>query len=219
MDLRWVRDKAGKQASSVLLNVRLLLCSIQDGVEHPLDHSLIARLTPTYAEDKVESFSLQNDIVTPNEALQRFGIDIFANLNYDTWVLFTIQARAFNNSCGDPMSESLNPLFSLFNHSCEPNVEWTTTEDHRTIKVKARRNIDGGEQLLVEYDQFIRNQPLEARRKRMMRWLDGPCLCTRCIREEREKKEAVARKSNEVRPEWDIPQEIVFPEDLLNLKN
>ena len=73
------------------------------------------------------------------------------------------------------MAESLNPLFALFNHSCEPNVEWSATaEDHRTILVRARRNIRKGEQLLVEYDQFMRDQPLEVRRKRMFRWLARP---------------------------------------------
>ncbi|KAK3716034.1 hypothetical protein LTR37_006764 [Vermiconidia calcicola] len=141
LDLRWIRDDAGKQAATTLLNCRLLLCCIQDSVEHPLDHPLIARLTPTYREDKMNVYSLLHDFTLPNEALQRFGIDIFANHNFDTWVLFTIQARVLNNSCGDPIAECLNPLFCLFNHSCEPNVLWTTAEDHRTIRVRAARNL------------------------------------------------------------------------------
>ena len=217
LDLRWVRDEAGRQASSVLLNCRLLLCNIQDGIEHPLDHPLITRLTPTYREDRVHGFSLKTDIQIPNEALHRFGVDIFANQNYDTWVLLTIQARVLNNSCGDPIAESLNPLFCLFNHSCEPNVQWTMTEDHRTIKVRTKRDIKEGEQLLVEYDQFMENQPLEVRRKRMRRWLDGPCQCTRCMREEKEQQKVVAKKDSVA--DWDIQEKVVFPEDLLKLKN
>ena len=215
-DLRWISDKTGAQAASVLLNCRLLLSTIQDEVEHPLDHTLIARLTPTYWEDKIDMFSFQKDIVIPNQALQNFGIDIFTNHNYDTWVLFTVQARVLNNSCGDPMAESLNPLFSLFNHSCKPNVNWTTNDDHRTIRVQANQDIMKGEQLLVEYDQFMSSQPLAVRRKRMWRWLDADCQCTRCVQEERMctdyRQEENARK-------WDMREEIVFPEDLLKLTN
>lgn len=212
IDLRWIQEVLERQAGPVLLNSRLLLSSINDIIEHPLDHPLISRLTPTYHEDRIETFVLLNDITIPNKALQQSGIDIFANHNYDTWVLFTIQARILNNSCGDMMAKSLNPLFALFNHSCEPNVEWTTTsKDHRTIKVRARRDIQKGEQLLVEYDQFMRDQPLEIRRKRMYRWLDGPCQCERCVREEEQRRYEV-----NVEPTWDdIPEKPVFPEDLL----
>ena len=212
VDLGWIREEVGKFAGPVLLNCRLLLSGINDDVRHPLDHHLIARLTPTYHEDMVERFVLLNDIAIPNKALQSFGIDIFADHNYDTWILLTIQARILNNSCGDPMAESLNPLFALFNHSCEPNVEWSSTaNNHQTILVRARRNIRKGEQLLVEYDQFMRDQPLEVRRKRMYRWLDGPCQCLRCVAEEAEKRSEVRIKSD-----WDdIPDKAVFPEDLL----
>ena len=215
VDLSWISEEVGKQAGPVLLNCRLLLSGINDDVEHPLDHHLVARLTPTYHDDRVDTFVLLNDIAIPNKALQQFGIDIFANLNYDTWVLLTIQARVLNNSCGDLMAESLNPLFALFNHSCEPNVEWSATaEDHRTILVRARRNIRKGEQLLVEYDQFMRDQPLEVRRKRMFRWLARPCQCERCVTEEEELKGRV--RVDEVL--WDdIPEKAVFPED--SLKN
>lgn len=136
-DLSWIPEEVGKQAGPVLLNCRLLLRGINADVEHPLDHHLVARLTPTYHEDKVDTFVLLNDIAIPNKALQQFGVDIFANLHYDTWVLMTIQARVLNNSCGDLMAESLNPLFALFNHSCEPNVEWSATaEDHRTSTLR-----------------------------------------------------------------------------------
>lgn len=218
-DLRWVRDQAEKYTASVLLGCRLLLCSIQDGSAHPLDHPLIARLTPTYRRDSFSTFSLLHDIVIPNEALRQFGIDIFTNHNYDTWVLFTIQARAHNNSSGDPVSDSLSPLFSLFNHSCEPNVKWTTSTDHRTIRVKAWRQIKQGEQLFVIYDGYMRNEPLAARRKKLQRWLDGPCQCTRCTREEEQQQQQQQSSAVEGEAVWDVEEKPVFPEDCLKLKN
>ena len=216
IDLGWIRGEIPTQAGPVLLNCRLLLSTICDSVgitDHPLSHHLVARLTPTYNEDLIYRFDLLSDIVVPNQALQSFGIDIFANHNYDTWVLFTIQARTSNNSCGDLSAESLNPLFALFNHSCDPNVEWNSAaEDHRTILVRARRDIEEGEQVLVEYDQFMRDQPLETRRERYYRWLDAPCQCSRCLAEEEE----AARTGMEGESDWDdLTEKVVFPEDLL----
>ena len=222
LDIRWIRDRAGRSAADVIVRCRFLLCSIQDGESHPLDHSLIARLIPTYRNNSThrEIFALEDDIAIPNKALQQFGIDIFANHNYDTWILFTIAARVANNSCGSPIAECLNPLFSLFNHSCEPNVEWSTSGDHRTILVKAGMDIKAGEQLFVQYNNFVSEEPLEVRRKAMERWLDGPCQCTRCVREEREQKAARADGSVGVEgtAKWDVMEKAVFPEDLLKFK-
>ncbi|KAI7582652.1 hypothetical protein KC316_g7741 [Hortaea werneckii] len=102
-DLRWIRERTGSAAADVLLRCRFLVRSIQDQTPHPLSHPLIARLTPTYRKEKISLFSLDHDIIVPNECLQQFGIDIFANPAYDTWVLFTLAARIENNSWSDPV--------------------------------------------------------------------------------------------------------------------
>lgn len=200
----------------MLVMCRLLLAAIQDGVSNPLDHSLVARLTPTYRYDaEPQSFYRHTDIDIPMRALQQFGIDIFADHNFDTWVLFTVFARAENNSCGCLLSESLMPLFSLFNHSCEPNLEWIRPRggsrensdneeedenndqsffgrqpveegiDHSTIIVTTLRDIKKGEQLFVEYDSFVHDDSLWERRSRLKKWLAGNCMCERCVREEK----------------------------------
>jgi len=38
-----------------------------------------------------------HDLEVLNDCLTQFGVDIFANHAYDTWVLFTVQARVLNN--------------------------------------------------------------------------------------------------------------------------
>ncbi|KAI7220787.1 hypothetical protein KC343_g8368 [Hortaea werneckii] len=148
-DLRWIRERTGSAAADVLLRCRFLIHSIRDQVPHPLSHPLIARLTPTYRQEKTNLFSLEHDIVVPNECLQQFGIDIFADPAYDTWVLFTLAARIENNSWSDPVHKCVSPLFSLFNHSCEPNVDWTIGRDHTTLWVSSSREVARGEQLFV----------------------------------------------------------------------
>ena len=148
--------------------------------------SEIARSVPTYHEQSPQDFSLDRDIAVPNEALQQCGVDIYADERFDTWVLFTVAARLDNNSWTNPSCAVLNPLFSLFNHSCDPNVEWRSSRDHRTIKMTTARDVAMGEQLFVEYDSFEHKKPVAQRRERLGKWIDGPCLCTRCVREEQE---------------------------------
>lgn len=72
-----------------------------------------ARLTPSYRTTVYKSFCLEKDITILMEVLQNFGIDIFANHNFDTWVLFEIHARVINNSWSDPLATCVSPLFSL----------------------------------------------------------------------------------------------------------
>ncbi|RMY64466.1 hypothetical protein D0863_09799 [Hortaea werneckii] len=195
-DLRWIRERTGSAAADVLLRCRFLIHSIRDSTPHPLSHPLIARLTPTYRQEKTNLFSLDFDIVVPNECLQQFGIDIFADPAYDTWVLFTLAARIENNSWSDPVHKCVSPLFSLFNHSCAPNVDWTIGRDHTTLWVRSSREVARGEQLFV---------------------------CSLCVQEEKEERLRGERKkcdcgckgcNKEVQTSlWDVEQKPAFPED------
>ncbi|EMC98825.1 hypothetical protein BAUCODRAFT_145845 [Baudoinia panamericana UAMH 10762] len=228
-DLRWIRERAGSSAGEVILRCRFLMRCIADGVAHPLDHTFIARLTPTYRRERPRLFSLEHDIVIPNDCLQRCGIDIFADSRYDTWVMFTIGAREVNNSWSDPVHNCISPLFSLFNHSCEANVEWIAGEDYTTLTMATLRDIKQGEQLFVLYDSYLGEQPLRARRRRMRKWLDAECQCDRCLREEAEAKQTIDKLSGTDSPsgimvdgdgagQWDTAPKPVFPEDALNGK-
>ncbi|KAK4556941.1 hypothetical protein LTR86_005922 [Recurvomyces mirabilis] len=215
-DLRWIRDRCGKEAAGVLLLCRLLgetlrkkrdsedeeeeeeECQSTSGgssssssstVKHPLDHPLLARLTPTYRRTKIQIFSLEEDIITPNLFLLTKGIDIFVSSpnhhNYEPWLLFELAARSRNNSWSNPLHSCISPLFSLFNHSCEPNVRWEVGKGNGTsMRITTSRAIEEGEQLFVLYDGYMADEALKARRRRMRRWLDAECLCGRCVREE-----------------------------------
>lgn len=76
-------------------------------------HHHSARLTPSYRTTAYKTFCLEKDITILMEVLQNFGLDIFANHNFDTWVLFEIHARVINNSWSDPLATCVSPLFSL----------------------------------------------------------------------------------------------------------
>ena len=112
----------------------------------------------------------------------------------------------------------MSPLFSLFNHSCEPNVAWKVQEDNTTMVLKADRDVREGEQLFVGYDSFVRDQSLATRRKRLKKWLDDDCRCSRCLREEAELaagKQSSTNGTGHVNgvAEWDVAEKPVLPED------
>ncbi|KAM0720005.1 hypothetical protein Q7P37_004140 [Cladosporium fusiforme] len=194
--LRWVRNRAGKHAPDVLLLCRTLITCVRLNVQSPFDLPAIARLVPSYHRESARKFSLDDDIAIIHDALQQFGIDIFADQRYDTWVIFTLSALLRNNSWTTPLAAALSPLFSLFNHSCEPNAQWQTMRDHRTIHVRVSEDVAAGEQLFVEYDSYAHDYPLETRRKHLSHWIER-CMCSRCAREERDLEEARAHEERD----------------------
>jgi hypothetical protein len=128
---------------------------------------------------------LRGNIVIPIVILQAFGIDVFADPRYDTWVLQTMWWRSKNNASGEVDSAvpiySINPFYSFVNHSCEPNVHWRN-QNSSTIELKAARNIKKGEELYTSYltGEYM---PKAERRKWLNQWLGGDCVCAKCLRE------------------------------------
>ena len=53
--------------------------------------------------------------------------------------------------------------------------------------MRARRSIKPGEELTVTY--VDPSMPVRVRRNALLPWVFGTCMCTRCVREEREAKE------------------------------
>ncbi|KAI9654273.1 MAG: hypothetical protein M1831_005438 [Alyxoria varia] len=87
----------------------------QRPLAHPLEHSLIKRLTVNYhtprsndpsgneslpSPAEVKPWSLADSVIHPQEMLQKMGIDIYGDLRFDAWVLRTIALRISNNQHG-----------------------------------------------------------------------------------------------------------------------
>ncbi len=168
-----------------LLLLRVIATSIQEGVPNPLNSSLMTRLTPQYSG--TTPFYFVEDIVNPIRTLQALGIDVFADSNYDTWVLRTIRHRLNNNQYLDTIDgkyilDSCLPAYSMFNHSCEPNVEYDRQGSGGHMRMSAKRKIRKGEELFISY-RNVENATKAERKKMVMPWLGGPCRCTRCEKE------------------------------------
>jgi hypothetical protein len=119
---------------------------------------------------------------------------------YDTWVVQTLYAKFRGVASarqstwdGKPEVAAVNPLWSLANHSCTPNVEWGWGRE-RVFKVREKpvqwgdenggkekvwEGIKAGEEILSHYCDV--NLPVRDRREYMLGSLGGECKCERCL--------------------------------------
>jgi hypothetical protein len=175
-----------------LLLLRAIAMTLQTPAVHPLRTSLLARLTPTYNMDQLIIFSYASHISTPHLILTTLGIDPFANASYDTWVLHTMRCRLQNNKHGQIfeglLGTAVNPLYSMFNHSCAPNVEWEHVGETSTVRVFALRDIKAGEECCFSYIRPLQMGWAE-RQGKLRAWLGGECGCVRCVAEHLERDE------------------------------
>ena len=183
---------AGRAADSQLL-LRVLACAVSFPDLHPLNAPIINRMTSLYERSAVRRFSLATDIVLPLEILEQLGIDIYANHDYDTWVLQTILTRIRNNIrvCFTPEKThvAINPLFTFFNHSCQPNVTYERdgTNWSSTLRLKTKCDIKAEDELFLSYiSKEDLKKPVAQRQELLRAWLGSNCQCTRCKREEQE---------------------------------
>ncbi|TID18220.1 hypothetical protein E2P81_ATG06156 [Venturia nashicola] len=156
--------------------------------QHPLTYPLIRNLTIARGANEAVEFSLRKDIIIPMSTLETLGIDIFADSQFDAWVLQTIQARLRANSWEHKENGieflGLSPLFSLFNHSCRPNVKWLFGKDATTIELKTLRPVRAGEELYI----YLQSEDLvlgRAERKKLLLHWFTECQCPKCKGAER----------------------------------
>ncbi|KAI9872954.1 MAG: hypothetical protein M1830_001029 [Pleopsidium flavum] len=156
------------------------------GSSHPLDHPWIAQPTPQYEGGHLDNFSITQNIIKPIKILPRLGVDVFVELRYDAWMVQTKWNRITNNKHAQMVEDraviAVNPLFSFFNHSCEPNAEFEMQE-RSTLEIRAKSSIKKGEELFVSCLHHVDQRPKAERQASMMEWLGKKCCCSRCRRE------------------------------------
>ncbi|KAA8563984.1 hypothetical protein MFRU_025g00100 [Monilinia fructicola] len=169
------------------LLLRVLALSIKENAANPLETSLISRLTPAYNpnDPQLIAFNFKDHIITPIRILRELGIDVFTNSMYDTWVLHTIHCRLQNNKHGQTFDDirgtAINPLYSMFNHSCDPNVDWRHDDENSTVTMFAERDIKKGEEMFISY--IGKGKGLKERQGKLMPWFGMECACHKCDEE------------------------------------
>ncbi|KAL9089199.1 MAG: hypothetical protein Q9159_002670 [Coniocarpon cinnabarinum] len=198
-----VKNTTRNLKSDLLLLKRFLEISVRQAVLDPQTHPLlvpeIANITANYQGTVILPWNFMQHIVLPFRILQDFGIDIFADLRFDTWVIHTILYRINNNQVGasldpfpgqeSPAMQGVFPCYSLFNHSCEANIVYEEQRTEAAIVLKTSRDVEKGEELFICYDLGMEQEGLNVfeRRQCLKNWMgDGGCGCGKCARELRE---------------------------------
>ena len=70
----------------------------------------------------------------------------------------------------------------MFNHSCDPNVDWRHDEHNSTVTLFATRDITVGEEMCISYIKGA-DMGRRERQRSLMTWLGMDCACQRCVDE------------------------------------
>ena len=201
-DFSWLY-KASKLADPVYCDkvpfmlVKILATAIHKDCK-PLKVSCVRTLKANYDNVSLSRFSLFDNIVAPIQILEALGVDIFTNLKFDSWALQTIITRIENNgvskeTLGNQTYSTVDPLFSMFNHSCMPSAKFHFIGGSTSTVVTACRDIKKGEEICISYIEP--GLPESVRRDKIWRRIGRMCGCLRCGRErEAEERQRLLRE-------------------------
>ena len=193
-DLSWLYEECKEADEVPLMMVKILATAIHQNCK-PLKVPCVRTLKANYHNDSLSKFSLFDNIEAPIRALETFGVDVFVNTNFDSWALQTVIARIENNKVGKQTLDNrkystIDPLFSMFNHSCTPSAAVHLVGGSTEAMVDAVRDIKKGEEICVSYvEPWV---PEMVRREMIRRRIGKLCNCGRC----RSEREAIERQNN-----------------------
>ena len=183
------------------LMLKVLATAVQQNIK-PLRVTCVNTLDAGLGKKNVlSSFTVFENVVAPTKILQCLGVDIFTDTRFDPWALQMLFLRLENNKQGSQIGGQtwcgLNPLFTMFNHDCDPAATWHPLNNDKgggggALEVRAVRDIGKGEQIFVSYVGVSSSE--EARRNTVQLYLGRICECARCVRE-REDAAAAGRSS------------------------
>jgi len=169
-----------------LLMLKVLATAIQQNAR-PLKVASVGTMHAGYGKQSRSYFKLMDNIIAPTKILQTLGVDIFTDRRFDSWVMQTLFLRIENNKQGFEFGRrthsGLNPMFTMFNHACDPAALWWPEGGTvgAPVEVRAYRNIEEGEEICISYMDV--DLP-EIKRRRLVRSHIGKdCECARSLKE------------------------------------
>lgn len=169
-----------------LLMVKVLATAIQQNAR-PLKVASVGTMHAGYGKQNPSYFKLMDNITAPIKILQTLGVDIFTDRRFDSWVMQTLFLRIENNKQGIKFRgrtySGLNPMFTMFNHACDPAAFWWQEGgiSGAPVEVRAYRNIEEGEEICISYTDVALP---EIQRRTMVRpHIGKDCECARCLKE------------------------------------
>lgn len=188
-DFSSLHETVKPDASNMIIlqeQVRVFALIIQEKASHPLTSTFLAPLHAQLGPKNTMAMCLRGTIIPTIKILRAFDIDIFADEKWDTWVLFIILARLANNQRAEEISHggfimAINPAYSFFNHSCDPNAQYGGPADDSSVTIIALKPIAKGEEIGISYlDSDNRKLGLRERQKLLTPWVGEQCFCQKC---------------------------------------
>ncbi|KAK6581905.1 hypothetical protein PZA11_005602 [Diplocarpon coronariae] len=171
-DIDWVygeRATAGKVSGigsrwKAVLFVRVVSIILADlrrskSTQHPLQHSLVARMAANYPPqgkipkicDNTHDWHYFENVIAPTKVLLQLGVDIFRDPTWTPEVIQTISWRVENNASmattnlagAESRMISLNTNYLFLNHSCDPNLSWHGATPNGDVHISWLRGRDG----------------------------------------------------------------------------
>ena len=189
-DLGWLH-KAYSGADSLsndivpLLMVKVFATAVQNNI-WPFKVSCVKTMQAGYGKGCQSFFKFLDNVIAPTRILQSLGVDIFADRRFDCWAVQTLFLRIENNQHADIIGKQikggLNPMFTMFNHDCDPSAIWISEVfGGSSTGVRACRSIKRDEEICICY---IPSPLPEAARQGLLKLHIGKlCNCVRCVKE------------------------------------
>jgi len=189
-DFSWLYD-ACKNADPVfnemipIIMVKVFAAAIQANAS-PLKIASVGTMQPDYEKNTLSYFKIFDNIIAPIKVLQTLGVNVFTDVRFDSWAIQTLFIRIENNKQGVQVGKrthcGINPLFSMFNHNCNPSATWHARNGHcGPIEVASIRDIQNGEEICVSYIEVYLSET--ERRERIRAHIGKRCICARCVQE------------------------------------
>ena len=172
---------------------------------HQIDEMFPLRGQKGNPNQQVFPFGMISNIIVPFDILESLGVNIFRNLDFDTWVIQLVLRKLLVNAVSwQPVHRStdlprgpsqlyISTAFSFFEHSCvsspDRNADWgwdyTGYEDvapgalvPNRIIVTAMKNINKGEEIRLSYFSTAVD---DDRDRDAHRYLGRLCTCRQCV--------------------------------------
>jgi hypothetical protein len=195
------KNASPKDAADSLYALLLLrtfaLASHQDS--HPLDLPQTKYLWGDFITSKPAlPFNLHFNVILPLTMLEKMEINIFTcSDRFNTWIFNTLYAKlrgtadAKQGPDGKAQIGAVHPMWSLANHSCDPNVRWEwngkigfwVRAEEQRVDWRPSGRVEVGlkkdEEVLGHYCDV--ELPVKERREWARGALGGDCMCERCV--------------------------------------
>lgn len=130
-DFTWLYEHCAKLDPNLntlipLLMVKILATAVHQNIS-PLKVAAVETLMANPNPEIHSFYRINDNLIEPTKVLSGLGVDIFTDHRFDSWAIQSLFLKIENNGHGSSVGWlqgcGVDPLYSMFNHSCNPAAE------------------------------------------------------------------------------------------------